>query len=109
MAIATSGPHKKHLPLLLKKLKIASYFSAIVTAEDVKKAKPAPDLFLKAAEELDVNPADCLVLEDAPNGILAAKRAGMIGYGVNKNREVQKELKKAGADGVFSTLTEIKI
>ena len=49
----------------------------MVSSEDVKEGKPAPDVFLRAAELLGVPPEKCLVLEDAPAGILAAQRAGM--------------------------------
>jgi beta-phosphoglucomutase-like phosphatase (HAD superfamily) len=50
---------------------------AVVTAEDVERRKPDPALFLKAAERLGVAPAECTVVEDAVNGIAAAKAAGM--------------------------------
>jgi HAD superfamily hydrolase (TIGR01509 family) len=56
---------------------IESYFSCIRTAEDVARTKPAPELFLSAAMCLGVPPAACLVFEDSPNGILAARAAGM--------------------------------
>lgn len=52
-------------------------WDAIVTGEDVTARKPAPDIFLKAASTLGVAPADCVVIEDAVNGIEAAKAAGM--------------------------------
>ncbi len=55
----------------------ADIFSAIVCGEDAENKKPAPDLFLKAAQAMGVNPADCIVVEDAVNGIKAAKLAGM--------------------------------
>jgi len=48
-----------------------------VTADDVVNGKPAPDIFLKAAELLGVAPSKCLALEDAPAGIIAAQNAGM--------------------------------
>ena len=48
-----------------------------MTADDVVDGKPAPDIFLKAAKLLGVDPTKCLALEDAPAGILAAQRAGM--------------------------------
>jgi beta-phosphoglucomutase len=54
-----------------------STWQAIVTAEDVERRKPAPDLFLKAASYLGVSPEQCTVVEDAVNGIAAAKAAGM--------------------------------
>jgi beta-phosphoglucomutase len=52
-------------------------WDAIVSGEDVQNKKPAPDIFLAAAQKLGMNPADCVVIEDAPNGIQAAKAAGM--------------------------------
>ena len=50
---------------------------AVCTRDDVAEVKPAPDLFLLAAERMGVPPAECLVFEDTPNGLLAAHRAGM--------------------------------
>ena len=52
-------------------------FVCVRTADDVAATKPAPDLFLSAAACMGVEPADCLVLEDSPNGLLAARAAGM--------------------------------
>ena len=54
-----------------------SYIEVFQTSDEVKKGKPAPDVFLSAAKHLKVDPADCLVFEDIPNGILAGKNAGM--------------------------------
>ena len=56
---------------------IEAAFACIRTADDVARTKPAPDLFLSAAACLGVPPASCLVFEDSPNGILAARAAGM--------------------------------
>jgi beta-phosphoglucomutase len=58
-------------------LDLRSYFSTIVSADDVTLSKPHPETFLKAAELLGVAPADCLVFEDVPKGVEAAARAGM--------------------------------
>ena len=52
-------------------------WDAVIVAEDVERRKPAPDIFLAAAQRLGVSPRDCVVIEDAPNGIRAAKAAGM--------------------------------
>jgi mannitol-1-/sugar-/sorbitol-6-/2-deoxyglucose-6-phosphatase len=109
LAIASGGPHKKNINKILQKLKIENYFPVIITGEDVVNHKPHPEAFLLAAEKLKINPSDCLVLEDAPNGITAARRAGMKSYGVNKDKKIQKELKVAGADKVFSSLAKIKL
>lgn len=54
-----------------------SIFKAIIGGEDVERKKPFPDIYLLAAEEIGANPGDCIVVEDAINGIQAAKAAGM--------------------------------
>ena len=53
------------------------YFDIIVCGDDVSKGKPEPDIYLRVAEILNIQPDECIVLEDAPNGVLAGKRAGM--------------------------------
>ena len=57
--------------------KIQSYFDTIVTGDLVKKGKPHPESFLKAAKSLNLKPFQCLVIENAPLGIKSAKAAGM--------------------------------
>lgn len=57
---------------------ISGYFDCIVTACDVNKGKPAPDVYLKAAKDLGIRPEECLVFEDIPEGILAGKAAHMV-------------------------------
>jgi len=54
-----------------------SIFQAIITGEDIKRKKPAPDVFLAAADRVEMEPERCIVIEDATNGIKAAKNAGM--------------------------------
>lgn len=76
MAIASAGG-RRNIAFVLDGLNIRSYFQAIVSGEDVQNGKPAPDLFLKAADLLGVRPAECLVFEDAWHGVEAARRAGM--------------------------------
>lgn len=76
MAIATGGS-RMVIEKTLKMVGISDWFDEVITAEDVAEGKPAPDIFLKAAKLLGVNPTDCLALEDAPAGILSAQRAGM--------------------------------
>ena len=76
MAVATSGMRKIVTPIL-EELKILDWFDALVTADDVKHAKPAPDIFLEAARRLNVEPSQCLVYEDAEAGFESARRAGM--------------------------------
>ncbi len=74
-ALATSAT-KKYYNLVLDKFAIRNYFDAIVCGDDVKKGKPDPETYLVACQKLGLAPADCLVLEDAANGITSAKAAG---------------------------------
>lgn len=61
----------------LRRLGLLEKFDTIVTSDEVKSAKPNPDIFLKVLEKLEVSPEDAIVLEDSYNGILAAHRAGI--------------------------------
>jgi mannitol-1-/sugar-/sorbitol-6-/2-deoxyglucose-6-phosphatase len=74
--VATSSSHLL-MRAVLNKLGIISEFQATVSAEFMEHGKPHPEVFLKCAEELDVSPDDCIVIEDSPNGVKAAKAAGM--------------------------------
>lgn len=76
IGIATSNT-KERTRDILKKFDILHYFQTIRTSCEVKKGKPHPDVFLKAAEDLNIQPESCLVFEDTYAGVLAAKRAGM--------------------------------
>ncbi|MBS1653458.1 MAG: HAD family phosphatase [Bacteroidetes bacterium] len=66
-----------NIDFVLDGLSIRNYFSAIVSADDVKLSKPDPETFLKCAEKLAIDPASCIVFEDAPKGVEAAQNAGM--------------------------------
>ncbi|WP_133273595.1 HAD family hydrolase [Hymenobacter radiodurans] len=66
-----------NIDFVLDNLHIRHYFTAVVSAADVTLSKPHPETFLKAAEQLGAAPADCLVFEDVPKGVEAAKNAGM--------------------------------
>jgi len=77
VAVASSADAVK-ITANLQKIELPmEFWDAVVTGEEVKNKKPAPDIFLSAAKKLSVNPAECVVVEDAVNGILAAKTAGM--------------------------------
>lgn len=76
MAIATGG-RRLVIEKTLQALELSDLFDEVVTADEVKTGKPAPDIYLRAAELLGVDPAKCLALEDAPAGIMAAQQAGM--------------------------------
>lgn len=76
MAIG-SAAIRFNIDFVLDGLDIRKYFSAIVSADDVMQSKPDPETYLKCAESLAVDPADCIVFEDAPKGVAAARNAGM--------------------------------
>lgn len=76
VGLASSSPRTWVVPHL-ERLGLRPHFDAIRTAEDVAQVKPAPDLYLRVAEDLGVAPARAVAFEDSPNGALAARRAGM--------------------------------
>ncbi|MCX7884623.1 MAG: beta-phosphoglucomutase [Caloramator sp.] len=76
------GSASKNAMIILNNLKILDYFDAVIDGNKVKKAKPDPEVFLLAAKELNLEPKDCVVFEDAEAGIEAAKNAGMYAVGV---------------------------
>ncbi len=62
---------------MLRATGLAHHFSVVCSAQHVRRAKPAPDVYLRAAAMLDVEPADCIAVEDSPHGVQAALEAGM--------------------------------
>lgn len=75
MAVASSSP-KEMILINLKRSHLEKYFEVVVSGKDVKHGKPAPDIFLLAAEKLGIDPKECYVFEDAYNGIQAGVSAG---------------------------------
>jgi len=76
LALATSS-RKETTDIVLDKYHLRKYFKAIVTADNLKHAKPDPEIFLIAAEKLKIKPDECVVFEDSHSGVEAARRAGM--------------------------------
>ena len=76
LALASSS-YRDAVDGVVRGLDIGHYFRAIVTGLDVERVKPAPDIFFAAARRVDTPPSQCLVLEDAEKGVLAAREAGM--------------------------------
>jgi beta-phosphoglucomutase len=76
LAVATAA-NKPNIDYVLDNLHIRDRFSAVIGADDVTDGKPHPEVFLKAADALGVPPSECMVFEDSPKGIEAARRAGM--------------------------------
>jgi len=72
-----SGSPLELIELVLQRYDLERYFSAVISGDEIHEGKPNPTIYLLAAQELKVKAARCLVLEDAPNGVKAAKAAGM--------------------------------
>lgn len=75
LGIATSAS-MRFVEVILRHLQLAGVFDAVQTSDDIHRGKPDPEIYQRAMGRLDVQPADCVVLEDSSNGALAAKRAG---------------------------------
>ena len=86
-ALGTSAP-RGNIVAIFDALGIHQFFDAVSSSEDVKRGKPHPDVFLAAAQKLNIKPAHCVVIEDAPAGLEAAQRAGMKTLGVLTTHDV---------------------
>lgn len=75
LAVA-SNTSRKHLVFILKKIRMFSYFHTVLSADEVKRAKPYPDIYEAVARKLSLKTSECIVLEDSEVGVLSAKRAG---------------------------------
>lgn len=107
MAVA-SGNRLDSIEIILKRVGIRDFFEVIVTNQDVQKSKPAPDIFLKAAEKLGLKPEECIVFEDAINGIQAANAAGIKCIALTTGLP-KTELLAAGAKEAVESYNQIKI
>lgn len=95
------GSASKNANIILRNLKLMEYFDAIIDGNKALKAKPDPEVFLMAAEELGVLPKHCVVFEDAQAGVKAAKSAQMLCIGVGSPEQLYE------ADFVISDFTSL--
>ncbi len=84
------GSSSKNTQLIVDKLQIADFFTAIIDGNQIKHSKPDPEVFLLAAQKLEMQPANCLVVEDAEAGVEAAIRGGFQVAGIGSARDVAK-------------------
>lgn len=112
--IATGGSRSKTKEKL-QNARITQYFSdnRVFTADMVKNGKPAPDLFLLAAKEMNEQPQNCLVIEDSLPGIKAAQNAGMkvavfVGSKMNNTPEYISKVKELGVQDIFDNMKQLK-
>jgi beta-phosphoglucomutase family hydrolase len=94
LAIASSS-NRKWIEYILEKLQITSMFNCFMGAEDIRRGKPDPEIYLKVAHALGTKPQECVVIEDAERGIQAAKRAGMKTIGYKNPRSGNQDLSEA--------------
>jgi beta-phosphoglucomutase len=105
-AVGSSGP-PANVALAIEGLALENAFDAVVTGRDVKRSKPDPECFLLAAERLAVPPERCVVFEDAPAGIAAAKAAGMRCIAItSKGHTVERQHE---ADIVFPSVKTVTV
>ena len=104
MGLATSS-HPKDAHAVLKALDFEDFFCCMATKGSVELIKPYPDIFLYVAKEMNTLPENCLVIEDAEKGILAANAAGMKSIAVPNRHTMSNDFSKA--DLVVNSLTEI--
>jgi beta-phosphoglucomutase len=107
MAVATAAPIA-NMEFVLDGLNLRRYCQAITTAADVSHGKPNPEVFLKSAEKLQVEPKNCLVFEDAINGFEAANRAGMKSVGIATVNSIEDILKLDSVVAAYDNFTNVK-
>lgn len=104
IALASSSPYVI-IDAVLDTFGLRSAFEVIHSAEEEARGKPEPDVYLTAARKLGVDPAVCVALEDSPNGVLAAKAAGMRCVAVPEPL-LRDDPRLARADAILGSLTE---
>lgn len=108
-AIGSSAP-RKNLELILRLTRTEPFFAAVVSSEDTQRGKPDPQVFLVAAQKLDVPPPRCLVFEDAVAGVQAAHAGGMKCIAVRfVAHHAEVALRQAGADRVVTSLEQVSV
>ena len=97
------GSASKNARMILKKVHLMNQFQAIVDGNDVTKGKPNPEVFLKAAKELNIPKENCIVFEDSVSGVQAANAANMVSIGIGDSSVLHE------ADYVFSDFTALEV
>jgi len=103
-AVATSS-FREFTDKILSSFNLEKRFDSVVTGDDVVLSKPDPAIFLEAAKRLGIVPSDCLVLEDAQNGVEAAYRAGMAVFAIPHDASKHHDFSKATK--VLSSMLEV--
>lgn len=106
IAVASSAPMET-IQANMRRFGLDSFISHYVSGLECRRGKPDPDIYLKAASLLGLDPGDCIVVEDSANGVKAAKAAGMFCYAFIPPRAVPQDL--SPADRIITSLTDICI
>lgn len=107
MAVATAAPIM-NVEYILDGLDLRRFFQALTTAADITHGKPNPEIFLKSAEKLSVEPKNCLVFEDAIGGFEAAHRAGMRSIGIATVNSIEDILQLDSVVEAHSDFTNLE-
>ncbi len=102
-----TATRRRWLTVKLEKLGLTEFFDATLCASDVRRSKPAPDIYLKAAELMGLDPADAIAIEDSPAGITSAKSAGI--YTVALRTDMTTTLDISKADEIIDSLREFDV
>jgi beta-phosphoglucomutase family hydrolase len=105
IALASSSP-KYFIESILKSLDLLNYFGALVSGDEVTRSKPEPDIYLKAAELIGISPMECMAIEDAAAGVIAAKAAGMYTIGYKNPNSGNQDL--SPADLIVESIWEVE-
>jgi beta-phosphoglucomutase family hydrolase len=105
LGLASSAP-KENIDLVLSELNLTGVFNCIVSGQEVSESKPSPQIYLLAAKKLEVIPNDCVVIEDSPLGVKAAKAAGMKCLAITNTHPRQK---LEEADRVVDSLENVDL
>ena len=115
LSVASSSAPKT-IELVTRKIGVQNYFNHLVSGQQVKNGKPAPDIFLYAAKLLGLKPESCMVIEDSRNGARAAKSAGMVCIGYQNPNSGNQDLSicdtiidRFDSDGINSILRYLTI
>jgi len=98
--------NRRVIDVLLQTTRTKGFFTTSVTADEITKPKPNPEIFLKTAQKLRSSPDQCVVLEDSIFGVKAAKAAGMACVAVAQSAYTRDELESANPDFIVASLSE---
>jgi HAD superfamily hydrolase (TIGR01509 family) len=107
LCVGTST-EKKNVLLAMKQHGLDKFFHGIIASEDVTHGKPNPEVFLKGARKLGCNPDECVVFEDSPHGILAAKKAKMKTIALSTTHP-EKDLRELTPDLILASFVNQSI